>query len=189
MAALDALKEDILDVFHVFDEDGSGTISLQELTRAIHTITGVRMSRVDLRVLVQSAQEELKEEAMSKKQQESEEGGMWNGKNLDVSKAQASSGEQDTVDETLFVAVVLKTLSRRTYEQELIFTFHLLEDKNYPGFITKESLKKAAAEMEECLTEQEVNEMFDKLVTGVPTPALDFTTFSTILETARRSEE
>ncbi|ORC92929.1 caltractin [Trypanosoma theileri] len=188
MAALDALKEDILDVFHVFDEDGSGSISLHDLVRAIHTITGVRMSRVDLRVLVQAAQDELKEEAISKRQQESDEAGLSTVKSLDVSKTQTST-EHDTVDENLFVAVVLKMLSRRTYEQELLFTFHLLEDKNYPGFITKESLKKAAAEMEECLTDQEVNEMFDKLVTGVPTPALDFTTFSTILETARRSEE
>ncbi|KEG10251.1 caltractin [Trypanosoma grayi] len=186
MTALDALKEDILDVFQVFDEDGSGSISMQELTRALHTITGIRLSRVDLRLLIQAAQEDLAEEASAKKVQDG--GEVLTEKPVDGAKAQEASTEQDAVDSTLFVAVVLKTLNRRTYEQELLFTFHLLEDKNYPGFITKESLKNAAAEMEERLTDQEVDEMFDTLVTGVPTAAVDLATFTSVLEAARKSD-
>ncbi|RNF26581.1 caltractin [Trypanosoma conorhini] len=188
MATLDAFREDILDVFNVFDEEGTGSISMQELTRALYTITGTRIARSDLLSLVQAVQEELKEEADAKKTPGS--GDPSRRSNVqDSPMAQSPNREHDVVDATLFVAVVLKTLNRRTYEQELLFTFHLLEDKNYPGFITKESLKRAAGEMEERLTDQEINEMFDKLVTGVSTAAVDFTTFSSILEAAKSTDD
>ncbi|RNF03155.1 caltractin [Trypanosoma rangeli] len=188
MSTLDTLREDILDVFNAFDEEGSGSISMQELSRALYTITGSRISRSDLHLLVQAVQEELKEEAEGKKTPvcaDSPRRSNPPGRSM----PQGPNGDQDAVGSTLFVAVVLKVLNRRTYEQELLFTFHLLEDKNYPGFITKDSLKTAAAEMEERLTDQEINEMFDKLVTGVSTAAVDFTTFATILDAARSFED
>ncbi|ESS63808.1 caltractin [Trypanosoma cruzi Dm28c] len=188
MASFDMLREDILDVFNVFDEEGTGSISMQELSRAIYTITGTRISRSDLRSLVQAVQEEMKEEAHARKTPLGADLPP-RANSLETSISPNADGENDAVDSSLFVAVVLKTLNRHTYEQELLFTFHLLEDKKYPGFITKDSLKKAAAEMEEHLTDQEVNEMFDKLVTGISSSAVDFTTFTSVLEAAKRMDD
>lgn len=333
MPSLDSLKEEIREVFQIFDEDDSGTISIPELSRGLYTITGERVSRSELMKLISLARESLaaqqrdkQQQAQRKQQQQQQqllqraqqaarsstatasqhsvsavtggdhesaapstaapgceeedegahgkataskqpgaphsssspmtaegnegkegmladegEGGRGGAENLrnqnrgnsaltspvatttptapplvgsalpgDSLGSHAGGGggawtmghsgggtattasvrdNDDGVDVELFEEVVLRRLNGRSYEEELAFAFSLLEDKYYPGFITKESLKRAAMETEEPLTEAEVLEMFDIMVTGVPTAAVDINTFSAIQDAARLNED
>ncbi|EPY37913.1 caltractin [Angomonas deanei] len=108
------------------------------------------------------------------------------------SMAGASTRQFDVtegIDVGLFEAVVLAKMSARKYEEELKYCFSLLEDSYYEGFITKESLAKAAQAVEEPLTETEIKEMFNALVTGVPTAAIDFSTFVKIQNASKAVQE
>lgn len=216
MPSLDSLKEEIHDVFLIFDEDESGSISLPELTRALYTITGERTSRSELLKLVAAARESIAKEVEEQRQEqlcrlqqeqnkeensspggseckEAGKTGVINGSPLigpsQQQQQQRKQDNSDGVDAEVFERVVLRVMNSRSMEEELVFTFGLLEDKYYPGFITKESLKRAAAETEEPLTEAEILEMFDSMVTGIPSAAIDFTTFSNIQTAARRLED
>ncbi|AYU83606.1 putative caltractin [Leishmania infantum JPCM5] len=93
------------------------------------------------------------------------------------------------IDLDVFEQIVLRKLKHRSYEEELAYTFALLEDKSYPGFITKESVRRIAAETGEPLTEAEIAEMFDPLVTGVSTAAVDLSTFTDLQLKARKAED
>ncbi|CAG9583775.1 putative caltractin [Leishmania major strain Friedlin] len=95
----------------------------------------------------------------------------------------------DGIDLDVFEQMVLRKLKHRSYEEELTYTFALLEDKSYPGFITKESVRRIAAETGEPLTEAEIAEMFDPLVTGVSTAAVDLSTFTDLQLKARKAED
>lgn len=272
MTSATFLMEDIKDVFSIFDEDGSGTISLQELGRALYTITGQRVPRSELLRLIAYAQEIVAKEQQQQQQKQSasslseevqpqasgddlhesseqvaeaqvmplEEGnasedaeapsrtGSPQGASLEISPSElgGTSGNDGTsggvdgrpssqadsanagvsgrtnpraalpqkmdfsegIDIDIFVQVVLRKLNSRSYEEELAFTFSLLEDKSYTGFITRESLHSAAATSGEPLTEAEVHEMFDSLVTGVPTAAVDLATFTELQIAAKKLE-
>lgn len=87
------------------------------------------------------------------------------------------SGE---VDREEFSVMVMERLKGRTFQEETARAFKLLEDPNAAGTITKDSLRRAAAECGERLTEDDINEMFDTLVTGHPSPVVDFPTFCSI---------
>ncbi|CAM44016.1 putative caltractin [Leishmania braziliensis MHOM/BR/75/M2904] len=93
------------------------------------------------------------------------------------------------IDLDVFEQIVLRKLKHRNYEEELAYTFALLEDKSYLGFITKESVRRAATETGEALTEAEIAEMFDPLVTGVSTAAVDLSTFTDLQLKARKAED
>lgn len=210
MANRSILKEEIFEVFKIFDEDDSGVISVSEFCRALYCILGKRVARSEVESLISDAKQQRQAQERSACEGKSgvlpveEEDA--NGKSTsgslsrpDRSRSRAMSSGMTMVstmqwqeeDETgsvtpdIFERVVLTKLSARCYAEELQTTFGLLEDKLYPGFITRESLVNAAAEIEEPLTEMEINEMFDPLVTGVPTAAVDFEAFSKIQTAAR----
>ena len=84
------------------------------------------------------------------------------------------------IDKNEFETMVLERLKGRSFQEETARAFKLLEDPNALGTITKESLRKAAAECGEKLSEEDINEMFDTLVTGHPSPVVDFPTFCSI---------
>ncbi|CCW60106.1 unnamed protein product [Phytomonas sp. EM1] len=235
MSSLDNLREEIHDVFKIFDEEESGSISMRELSRAMYTITGERISRMEMLKLLSHARETVSEnhrrqEQMQQKLQmassglEPDQGANKSKEGCDThsdmntetehmtsptgthkpSLTEAGKTEYDNsqtqylssrsqrhinsdgVDIEVFEQVVMRKLNSRSQQEELLFAFELLEDKVYPGYITKESLKRAAAESGEPLTDAEVTEMFDVAVTGVPTPAVDFNTFSIIQSAARK---
>ena len=84
------------------------------------------------------------------------------------------------IDRSEFETMVLERLKGRTFQEETARAFRLLEDPNSAGTITKDSLRKASIECGEKLTEDDINEMFDTLVTGHPSPVVDFATFCSI---------
>lgn len=210
--SFDSLKEEIRDVFHIFDEDDSCAISIPHVARALQTVTGERVPRSELLSLVASAREVVsKRHAEEHKKNalrlaaaaiaeagtkdvtpDSNMGICTRSPHLDTGDPPPMSqtaDNSDGVDIEVFEQVVFRKVNSRTYEEELSFAFALLEDKYYPGFITKESLKRAAAVTEETLTEAEIEEMFDSLVTNVPSAAIDFATFTGIQMAARRMED
>lgn len=204
----DILKEEILEVFKVFDEDDSGVISILEFCRALYAILGERIPRSEVVRLVAEAKHQRRfEEAIAKDVkavvsagEEDDSGLNLSGGNSGVVSARSvtmsptsvlsnmqwpEEGESINVTPEIFERVVLAKLNARSYADKLQTTFGLLEDKLYPGFITRESLVNAAAEIDEPLTDMEIAEMFDPLVTGVPTAAVDFETFSNIQHAAQ----
>ena len=84
------------------------------------------------------------------------------------------------IDRSEFETMVLERLKGRSFQEETARAFKLLEDPNASGTITKDSLRRAALECGEKVSEEDINEMFDTLVTGVPSPVVDFPTFCSI---------
>lgn len=207
MRSVDSLRDEILEVFKIFDEDESGVISILEFRRALYAIIGERVPRSEVVRLVTDARHHVNDRknnergspksgsdlASPRADDDSASSPLYDSKSK--SSGPASSGvnwkeeeESDNVTPEVFEHVVLMKLNSRSYADELTSTFAMLEDKYFPGFITKESLTRAAAETDEPLTEAEVAEMFDPLVTGVPTAAVDFQTFCNIQGAARKLE-
>lgn len=79
-----------------------------------------------------------------------------------------------------FESLVVSRLKGRGLQEEMSRAFKLLEDKDMPGYITRESMRKAAGSIGEKISEVELAEMFDQLVTGQATQAVDFATFCSI---------
>lgn len=84
------------------------------------------------------------------------------------------------IDRNEFQTMVLERIKGRSFQEEAARAFKLLEDHDLPGYITKESIRKASAETGETLSEADITEMFDQLVTGQPAAAVDFPTFCSI---------
>ncbi|KAG5465551.1 hypothetical protein CUR178_00256 [Leishmania enriettii] len=252
MASVAFLREDIKEVFSIFDEDGSGVISMQDVGRALYTITGHRVARSELLTLiafaqnavarVQQAQQNQQDQVASQQRSKvasagsqcsqpgvaTADGEATNasgnthlssqaGESISTSSVRVASpitrdaaaasaaaarsqnrfvsshslllDSSEGIDLDVFEQIILRKLKHRGYEEELAYTFALLEDKSYAGFITKESVRRAAAETGESLTEAEIAEMFDPLVTGVSTAAVDLSTFTDIQLKARKAED
>ncbi|KPI87015.1 putative caltractin [Leptomonas seymouri] len=222
MTSLHFLQEDIREVFNIFDEDGSGSISIQEVKRALYTITGEQVPRSEVLKLIvygrdavererQKALEDHKASQLSTALERdlqcsiSPSSALGSADTRPQSRSQNSMSCSNTprvqsshahqfdssegIDVEVFEQVVLRRLQHRSYEEELAFTFALLEDPAYVGFITKESLRRVAAESGEPLTEAEIAEMFDNLVTGAPTAAVDLSTFTDLQLAARKAED
>lgn len=200
MPLADSLKEEILEVFKIFDEDNSGTISTLEFCRALYAILGERIPRSEVVRLVEKARAQLKSRRSEVGNKSSSANGLLSSNNdpqdleSSLQKNQGASiigmnwledEGSDNVSPELFEMVVRMKLNSKSDDDELVSAFALLEDKYYPGFVTKESVLKAAAEADEPLTEAEVNEMFDPLVTGVPSAAIDFQKFCEIQKAAQ----
>ncbi|CBZ26094.1 putative caltractin [Leishmania mexicana MHOM/GT/2001/U1103] len=264
MASSVFLREDIKEVFSIYDEDVSGTISMQEAGRALYTVTGQRVARSELLKLIAYAQEAVakqqqelqnQQDQVSSQQRSVMSAGSKNSQdattavdgdatrlavstrsssragesisNFSVRESSPTTQQATTstvaapaadspaspsggasvsqirfvsphshlldssegIDLDVFEQIVLRKLKYRSYEEELAYTFALLEDKSYPGFITKESVRRIAAETGEPLTEAEIAEMFDPLVTGVSTAAVDLSTFTDLQLKARKAED
>ena len=84
------------------------------------------------------------------------------------------------IDRTEFQTMVLERIKGKSFQEEAARAFRLLEDPDLPGYITKESVRRAAQETGEKLSEAELSEMFDQLVTGQAAAAVDFPTFCSI---------
>ncbi|KAL7695021.1 caltractin [Lotmaria passim] len=222
MTDLTFLREDIKDVFSIFDEDASGSISIQEVTRALYTITGERIPRSEVLKLIaygrdmvaKEQQKALQNHRASQQSTVSEtdpqsslspSAALGNAEvrpqsrsldlmnSINATRLQSSQAHQldssEEIDVEVFEQVVLRKLQHRSYEEELAYTFALLEDSTYTGFITKESVRRVAAKTGEPLTEAEIAEMFDTLVTGAPTAAVDLPTFTDLQLAARKAED
>lgn len=216
------LREDIKEVFSIFDEDGSGSLSIQEVMRALYTITGERVARSEVLKLIahgrdvvakeqQKALEAHKVFRQSTTSEADQQSSLSPSVRLSSVEVRPQSPSQDLmscsnttrvqpshahqldssegIDMDVFEQVVLRKLQHSSYEEELAHTFALLEDPTYAGFITRESVRRAAAETGEPLTEAEITEMFDTLVTGVPTAAVDLSTFTDLQLAARKMED
>lgn len=85
-----------------------------------------------------------------------------------------------SIDRGEFETMVLERMKGRSFQEETARAFKLLEDKDMPGFVTRDSLRRVAAEAGEKLSDAELSEMFDVLVTGQMAPAVDFATFCSI---------
>ena len=142
----DEIRSEIDDVFRMFDDDDSGAIDAGELSAALYTITGEKLPRDEILLIIQKYDRD-------------------------------SNG---AIDRQEFETMVLERLKGRTFQEETARAFKLLEDPDAQGTITKDSLRRAAAECGEKLTEDDINEMFDTLVTGHPSPVVDFPTFCSI---------
>lgn len=215
MASSSGMREEIREVFRIFDEDESGTITLQELARVLYAILGERPARAELVRLVASAKEMIADQrghslhggvrrtagrplpgsSGEGEGGSSTEAGGGGGVDAGDDSTAGRGGEQkkvehaEEIDVEIFELVVQQRLALRSQEEEMAFTFDLLEDKQYLGYITKDSLKRAAAASGEALTDAEITEMFDALVTGVSTAAVDFATFTAIQAAAQSAEE
>ncbi|KPA80227.1 putative caltractin [Leptomonas pyrrhocoris] len=222
MTSLHFLREDIKEVFNIFDEDASGSINIQEVTRALYTITGERVAQSEVLKLIaygrdavtREQQRALESHKASQQSTASEAdpqstlsppAGLGSPDIRPQSKSQdfmscsstprlqpSHSHQLDSsegIDMEVFEQVVLRKLQHRSYEEELAYTFALLEDSTYAGFITKESVRRAAAEAGEPLTEAEIVEMFDTVVTGAPTAAVDLSAFIDLQLAARKAED
>ncbi|KAG5464817.1 hypothetical protein LSCM4_00258 [Leishmania orientalis] len=257
MASVAFLREDIKEVFSIFDEDGSGVISMQDVGRALYTITGHRVARSELLKLVafaqnavakvQQAQQNQQDQVASQQRSKVTSAGSQcsqpgvttadgeatsasgnthlssqAGESISISSVRVASpitqdaaaasaaspsaaaarsqnrfvsshshllDSSEGIDLDVFEQIILRKLKHRSYEEELAYTFALLEDKSYIGFITKESVRRAAAETGESVTEAEIAEMFDPLVTGVSTAAVDLSTFTDVQLKARKAED
>jgi Ca2+-binding EF-hand superfamily protein len=95
------------------------------------------------------------------------------------------SGSIDLVE---FETMVLERMRGRSFQEETAKAFAYLEDRSMPGFVTRESVRKAADEIGEKLTDVELNEMFDVLVTGQTSQAIDFATYCTVQQAAEDSK-
>ena len=93
------------------------------------------------------------------------------------------------IDRAEFEAMVLERMKGRSFQEETARAFKLLEDKEMPGYVTKESLRRVAQEAGEKLTDAELAEMFDILVTGQAAHAVDFATFCAIQFAAENNEK
>lgn len=93
------------------------------------------------------------------------------------------------IDRNEFEQMVLERMKGRSFQEETTRAFKLLEDKDMPGFVTKESVRAVAAEAGEKLSEAELAEMFDVIVTGQQAAAVDFPTFCSIQYAAENAEE
>lgn len=224
-AARSQLTDELHEVFQLYDEDSTGTISLKELGRAMYTVTGEHLQRAQLVQLVTAARAKMQRRRLEQQQQgrpastsvdspnasssspqnfvagseaggsrpNTQGGGSSQGRRTIASSgrlttAAAAADAIDGIDLELFEETVLLKLNDRSEEEEQRYAFGLLEDKYYAGFITKESLSRAAMEVDEPLTEAELTEMFHHLVTGVPTAAVDYTTFAAMQEAAQRQD-
>jgi Ca2+-binding EF-hand superfamily protein len=79
-----------------------------------------------------------------------------------------------------FEDLVLDRIRGHSFQDETQRAFKLFEDRELPGFVTKDSLRRAAADIGEKISEVELAEMFDPMVTGQGAQAIDFATFSAI---------
>lgn len=153
---MDDLKAEIAEVFHLFDEEDSGVIHLNELASALHTITGETISREETLHMIQKYDKN------------------------DVGVIQLNDFED----------LVMSRLKGRSFQEETTRAFKLLEDKELNGFITKESLRKAALSVGEKLSDAELADMFDALVTGnTKEQAVDFATFCSIQYAAEQDAQ
>ncbi|GET93320.1 caltractin, putative [Leishmania tarentolae] len=268
MASSVFVREDIKEVFSIYDEDASGTISIQEARRALYTITGQRVARSELLKLIAFAQEAVARQQQQQQQElpyhqdqpsSQKSAVMSAGSKTSQDAAAVADGDatrftgstrsssrigesisnvsvretsllarqpstsavvasreaspasptaaasvsqtrfvsprshlldsSEGIDLDVFEQMLLSMLKHRSYEEELAYTFALLEDKAYPGFITKESVRHIAAETGDPLTEGEIAEMFDPLVTGVSAAAVDLSTFTDLQLKARKAED
>lgn len=87
-----------------------------------------------------------------------------------------------------FESMVMERMRGRSFHEETAKAFNYLEDKSMPGFVTRESLRKAADDVGEKLTDVELNEMFDVLVTGQSSQAIDFATYCIVQQAAEDSK-
>ena len=94
-----------------------------------------------------------------------------------------------TIDRSEFESMVLERMKGRSIQEETQRAFRLLEDKDMPGFITRESVRRVAAEAGEKLSEAELDEMFDAMVTGQTTSAVDYPTFCSIQYAAENNAD
>ncbi len=94
-----------------------------------------------------------------------------------------------TIDRNEFESMVLERMKGRSIQEETARAFKLLEDKDMPGFVTKESVRRVAQEAGEKLSEAELNEMFDAMVTGHHSASVDFPTFCSIQYAAESSTD
>lgn len=85
-----------------------------------------------------------------------------------------------SIDRGEFESMVLERMRGRSFQEDTTRAFKLLEDKDMPGHVTRESLRRVAAECGEKLTDADLAEMFDALVTGQQVAAVDFATFCSI---------
>jgi Ca2+-binding EF-hand superfamily protein len=93
------------------------------------------------------------------------------------------------IDRTEFETMVLERMRGRSFQEETSRAFKLLEDPETPGYVTRESVRKIAQEAGEKLSDAELAEMFDVLVTGQMTPAVDFATFCSIQYAAEHDHQ
>ena len=116
-----------------------------------------------------------------------------------------------TIDRQEFEQMVLERMQGRSFQEETARAFKLLEDKDQPSFVTRESVRRVAQEVffgvhlvplthththththcqaGEKLTEEELNEMFDTLVTGLSTGAVDYSSFCAIQYAAENMDK
>lgn len=94
-----------------------------------------------------------------------------------------------TIDRNEFESMVLERMKGRSIQEETQRAFRLLEDKDVPGFITRESIRRVAAEAGEKLSEAELDEMFDAMVTGQTASAVDYPTFCSIQYAAENNAD
>lgn len=93
------------------------------------------------------------------------------------------------IDRSEFEAMVLERMKGRSFQEETARAFKLLEDKDLPGYVTRDSVRRVAQEAGEKLSDAELNEMFDIIVTGQQTAAVDFPTFCSIQYAAENNED
>lgn len=90
------------------------------------------------------------------------------------------------IDVQEFETLVMERLKGRGLQEESSRAFKLLEDKEMPGYITRESLRRAVMSVGEKISDAELSEMFDQLVTGQTSHAVDFATFCAIQNAAEQ---
>ena len=190
MSHIEELKSEIEDVFRMFDEDDSGSIDLSELSSAMHTVTGEPMSREDVLSIMQRYdvdgngtidRHEFQEMVLERiKSHSTQEECARAFRLLEERAALGSNGQRPSLTPT-DSAPSSSEVSNLAYSSSA----EPPNTNNYggavgTGYITIDSVRRAAADVGEKLTEAELAEMFDVMVTGQKTPAIDFPTFCSI---------
>jgi Ca2+-binding EF-hand superfamily protein len=93
-----------------------------------------------------------------------------------------------SIDRGEFEGMVLERMKGRSFDDEMNRAFKLLEDTEMPGFVTRESVRRVAQDAGEKLSEAELSEMFDVIVTGQQAAAVDFPTFCSIQSAAEHGD-